>query len=276
MQKTIFILCLVLYTNFIKANDSTLNFTLKKKLEGNFKNFEVDNFGNYYLITPNNQIIKLNDKFDTLAYFAGLKYLGNIHSVDVSNPLKILVLYKGFSTIVLLDRLLAPLNTIQLQKLNMFDVSFVTSSYDNNIWLYDEIDNKIKRIDFDGKILSESIDFRQIFTYKKNFACQFIKDYEGKLYLYSSLFGLFVFDYYGGLINRHQITDLFQPQLIGLKLIGLKNDFILQYNTTNKSEIKKSFLEKEKSSFKKVIFSKTQTLILGVDDLKIYDSTIIE
>jgi hypothetical protein len=254
----------------IKANDSTLQLSFSKKYEGNFKSFEIDNFGNYYLITPNNQIIKLNSKFDSVAYFSGAKYLGNINSIDVSNPLKILVLYKGFSTIVVLDRLLAPLNTISLQKQNMFDVSGVTSSFDNNIWLFDEIENKIKKIDFSGKVLSESIDFRQLFKYNKNFACQFVKDVEGKLYLYSSLFGLFIFDYYGALNKRISITGLQQTQLLNTALIGIFDNHFLRYDMNTKTE-KKQYPNEVAILSSKIIFYKSQLFALNKIGLWVYD-----
>ena len=55
------------------------------------------------------------------------------------------------------------LSSINLRKQNIFQVNALTTSYDNNIWLYDEQDNKLKKIDDSGNTLFESVDFRLLF-----------------------------------------------------------------------------------------------------------------
>src|ERR1043166_2375273 len=71
--------------------------------------------------------------------------------------------YRDFATIVILDRLLSIRSIIDLRKQHIFSVKAIAQSYDNKIWLYDEQDNKLKKIDEDGKLLFETPDFRQLF-----------------------------------------------------------------------------------------------------------------
>jgi hypothetical protein len=71
---------------------------------------------------------------DSVAIFNNVKKFGKISTIDVSNPLKVLLYYKDFSTIVVLDRLLATRNTIDLRQQNIFQVNAIGQSYDNNIW----------------------------------------------------------------------------------------------------------------------------------------------
>lgn len=269
MKKVFIAISLVLIFCFSRANDSTINLNLIKTYKGTFKNFETDNLGNYYLITPTNQIIKLNNNFDSVASFSNNKPLGNITSIDVSNPLKILVFYKGFSTIVVLDRFLTTINTINLQKLNMFDVSVVTSSYDNNIWLFDEIENKIKKIDNEGKLLTETVDFRLLFDYDKSFTSQFVKDFEGKLYIYSKQNGLFIFDYYGSFIRRHSITALTNAQLAGYRLIGLNKTIVEILDIQNRKTFNCK-INIDPTQYSKFLFSKTQIFALNKEGLNIF------
>ena len=61
---------------------------------------------------------------------------------------------------MILDRQLTTRNTINFRKQNIFSVKAITTSYDNNIWLFDEQDYKLKKIDDDGKVLIESNDMR--------------------------------------------------------------------------------------------------------------------
>ena len=65
--------------------------------------------------------------------------------IDVSNPMRVLLYYKDFSTIVILDRFMTNRSTIDLRKQDIFQVEAVCLSYDNKIWVYDEFEHKLKK-----------------------------------------------------------------------------------------------------------------------------------
>jgi hypothetical protein len=176
------------------------DFTFQKFIPGNFIYMNVDVLDNIYLITASNQLKKLSPATDSLAIFNDVKKYGNPSYIDVSNPLKILVYYKNFSTVVVLDRLLVYRNNINLRKHNIFKVQSVATSYDNNIWLFDEQDLKIKKIDDDGKVLQESTDMRLLVDTVPS-PSQII-DSEGNVFLYDEQRGFYIFDYYGALKQR--------------------------------------------------------------------------
>ncbi len=77
--------------------------------------------------------------------YIDVKRYGKIYSIDASNPLKILVYFRDFATIVVLDRLLTVRNTIDLRKQNIYQAQAVATSYDGNIWVYDELESKLKK-----------------------------------------------------------------------------------------------------------------------------------
>ena len=66
-------------------------FKFLKSIPGQFSYFNVDNLDNIYLITISNQFKKLNEAGDSVAVFNDVKRYGNPSSVDVTNPLKILL-----------------------------------------------------------------------------------------------------------------------------------------------------------------------------------------
>lgn len=179
-------------------NDSS--FLFLKKINGSFTNFEVDNLDNVYLINTTNQLKKLNANGDSAGVFNDIKRFGPVTQIDVTNPLKILLYYKNFSTIVVLDRFLNIRNTINLRKQNIFAVNSIATSYDNNIWLYDEQEYKLKKIDDNGTVLLESNDFRQVFDSIPS-ATQ-LTDRNNFVYLYDTTKGFYSFDYYGSFKNR--------------------------------------------------------------------------
>jgi hypothetical protein len=64
-----------------------------------------DNLENLYIITPTNDIIKYNKNGIKLAT-ANFKVLGNISSIDASNPFEIYVFYRDQNKIIFLDNML--------------------------------------------------------------------------------------------------------------------------------------------------------------------------
>src|SRR4030095_15038608 len=162
MQRIIYIL-LILAGGMRSGAQQSTPYKLIANIKGDVVDFTLDNLDNVYVLTSTDQLKKYNSNGDSVAVFNYVKKFGKVSAIDASNPLKILLYYKNFSTIVVLDRLFAVRNIIDLRKLNIFQVNTISRSYDNNIWLYDETDNKLKKIDDEGKTLLETADFRLLF-----------------------------------------------------------------------------------------------------------------
>src|ERR1700760_1713916 len=139
------------------------SFALTQTIAQDIVGFDVDNFGNIYLINTDNQLKKLGPKGDSLAVFNDVRRYGKIFSIDVTNPLKILIYYRDFTTVIELDRFLNIINTIDLRPLNILQAKAVGLAYDNNVWVFDELDARLKRIGDDGTLVDQSTDFRQLF-----------------------------------------------------------------------------------------------------------------
>lgn len=251
--------------------DSLLKVSLALQYPAGIVDFTTDNLGNIYLLTATNQLKKLNAKGDSMAVYNDIKRFGKIGSVDATNPLKVLVYYKDFSTIVVLDRLLQVRNTIDLKQLNLYQVTALTSSYDNNIWLYDELESKLKKIDDHGKVLLESTDFRQVFDVVPS--PQVMYDRDGQLYLYDTLKGLFVFDYYGAQKNKYAWPNLMNVQVIDKNTVTAtdRTHILLYKPTTFQSFSFKAFQNQER--FRKIHFSGSKIYALTqTGGLEIYNT----
>ena len=206
-------------------NDSAFRFI--KSIKGNFSYLNVDNLDNLYLITNNNQLKKLDANGDSVAVFNDVKKYGNLAYVDVTNPLKALLYYKNYSTVVMLDRLLAARNNINLRKQNMFYVNTVTLSYDNYIWIFDEEDFKMKKIDEEGKILQASTDWRMLFDTVP--APVKIIDRDNFVYLYDPEKGFYIFDYYGSFKNRLTFLNWTNVEVNGNNVYGFADNKLYSY-----------------------------------------------
>jgi len=224
----LFVIGYLIVSTCYSQQDSVLRFQLQKTVTDSVVDFTIDNLGNLFIINANNQIKKRNANGDSVGVFNDVRKFGKVFSIDASNPLKVLVYYKDFGTIVVLDRFLNIRNTIDLRQTGILQVSAIAQSYDNNIWLFDELDNKIKKLDELGKLLSASVDFRMLFD--ETPSPQLIYDRDGLLYVYDIKKGLLIFDYYGGLKNNIALPGINDLQVQDKKIItGRDSTSIIHY-----------------------------------------------
>ena len=204
-------------------------FLFKKSYAGEFSDFTVDNLGNLYVVTLTGQLKKMGPEGDSLAVFNNVRQFGKLSLIDVSNPLKVLLYYRDFGTVVVLDRFLNTRATIDLRKLNLFQVKAIGLSYDNNIWVFDELESMLKRVGEDGRILYQSADMRMLVDSTPS--PQFIADQDRQVYLYDSLKGVYQFDYYGAFRNRIRLTGWTDFTVIGNALYGRDAGMLYKYET---------------------------------------------
>ena len=104
-----------------------------------------DGLGNNYYI-QNNVFIK---QYDTKKWEYKNVALGKITSVDYINPLKIVVFYEDFNTIITLDNQLN-----EIQKLNIFDIdnsifaSKIGMASQNQFWIYNALTQQVLLLDY--------------------------------------------------------------------------------------------------------------------------------
>ena len=229
MKKIAFFICFFI-TAFCAEAQGDSSFQLIKTLNEKVTDVAVDNLGNIYLLTASDAIKKLNAAGDSVGIFNEVKRFGKLTSIIVSNPLKILLYYKDFSKVVILDRQLSVRSVIDLRKLNIIQTSAIGLSYDNNIWLFDEYENKLKRISEDGTILMQTDDFRNIFS--SAFIPLQIIDENEFVYLYDAASGVLVFDHYGTYKKKIPITGWRNIAVANTYILGTEGSSIHYYNTS--------------------------------------------
>jgi len=205
--------------------DSTFKYL--KIIPGSYSYLDVDVLDNIYLITEKNQLKKIRANGDSLAVFNDVKKYGNPTLLDVSNPLKVLLYYKNFSTVIFLDRFLAVRNTINFRNQNIFKVKTLATSYDNNIWIFDEQNVSLKKINDEGKVLNETLDLRQLFDTVPSPGQ--ITDKNNFVYLYDENRGFYIFDYYGSFKNNLPFLNWKHIAVYGNKIMGFKGDTFYSY-----------------------------------------------
>jgi hypothetical protein len=202
-------------------------FTLTLTLPQDIVDFAVDNLGNIYVLNSDNQLKKIGPKGDSLAVFNDVRRYGKISHLDVTNPLKILVYYREFTTVIELDRFLNMVNTVDLRKQNILEAKAVALAYENNIWVYDELDARLKLIGDDGSIVDQTTDFRQLFDSVPDPVT--ICDQGGLVYLYDPAKGVYIFDHYGTLKTHLDLRGWQDFDVIGKNLLGRDDQRLYRY-----------------------------------------------
>lgn len=267
MKRSFVILCFLLWFSAVAKTQTDTSFQLIKTIRGDITDFTVDNLDDIYILNSSNQLKKLDANGDSVAVFNNVTKFGQATLLDVSNPLKILLYYKDFSTIVVLDRFLNIRNTIDLRKQNILQVKAIALSYDNKIWLYDELENKLKKIDDDGKLLLETPDFRLLFGEAP--APQKIFDEDKYVYLYDSLQSVFVFDYFGTLKNKIQILKWKNFKVAGKYIFGTDDHTFHRYEISS-FRIDDWILPVELQNAKAFNFTASRLYALKKNELEIY------
>jgi len=248
------------------SQDDSL-FRFLKKTDYPISSFTVDNLGELYIINTDNQLKKYNERGDSVGVFNQVTKYGKLSYVEAQNPWKAILFYQDYLTIVLLDKYLNVLTNINLRNQNIFRVKAVTTSYDNNIWLFDEQDNKLKKIDNGGNNLFESVDFRLLFesvpTPRK------IIDYDGFVYLYDPEKGLYTFDYYGSFKNKLRFLHWTDIGIIDKQIYGFDNNHLYRY-TPPFPDVKKYNLPPSLENNNSIKVSNHRMYVLKNQQLEVY------
>ena len=170
-------------------------YELLAELEQKADFITLDKLGNLYLC--DGSILYKFDLNGQLLFTYSAFSKGKINELDASNPFKIVVFSKDFMQITFLDQKLTPIQTIgSLSDWGLYAPASVCSSYDNGLWIYDEVLNQLFRYDANQKMTNKSQLLSQI--WEKKGAPIGIKETEsGFLVVNDTENGLLIFDRFG-------------------------------------------------------------------------------
>lgn len=263
----IFLLTFLLLGSIAGFSQSDSLFIPERTSPGAIADFTVDNLGNIYIIYENGQLKKLNEQGDSVGVFNDMRRYGKLHSVDVSNPLKVLLYFKDFGTILILDRFLNSRSAIDLRRLGMFQVKAIGQAYDNGIWVFDEQESLVKRIRDDGTLIDQFSDFRMIFDSMPS--PSYISDHHRQLYLYDPAMGLYVFDYFGSFRRRLPFRDWQDITLINNSIFGRKGRILYRYEPGT-LDLKELPLPEAFVSARKLLIGANKIYRLDEDAIRIF------
>jgi len=196
-------------------------------LRESFDSFAVDTLGYVYLV-KDELLLKYNPAGKQLARYSNLKY-GDIAFVDVTNPLKLLIYYKEFQQIVMLDNQLSPhKEAISLEQLGLEQSRLVCTSANNSMWVFNNQNNELIRFNEAGQKISATGNLKQIL--RREIKPVFMVEQNSDLYLVCPEEGIFVFDMFGTFTRVVPKTRLSRVDVDGTIIYYQENSALCSYN----------------------------------------------
>jgi len=144
----LFVFCILYSTIYITAAQTQI-----PNADADF--IKVDPYGNIYTVRKA-QLHKFSPQGELLFSYSD-NTLGVISSIDVFNPMKIMLFYQDAGMLVFLNEQLAPINDlISLFDANYFTISLASYSAANQIHLYDDVNKYLITLDFFMREISKT------------------------------------------------------------------------------------------------------------------------
>lgn len=184
--------------------------------------YSVDVQGNTYEIYTQ-EILKHNAATNTDFRFSS-KLLGNIHSLDIWNPLRPLIFYKDVQKLVITDNTLSTQyqEVISFEEINMFQILCIASSrVDNGIWVYDQDLFQIVKLSQKLERIIETGNLKQVLGLE-NLSPTSMIEKNGYLYVHCENNGILIFDIYGTYyktipIDNISVWNIFDDKIYYIK-----------------------------------------------------------
>ena len=240
------------------------------ELENSFPSFSatqvyVDHLGNIYLVSDAN--VYKTDRYGKKLFEYNNPGLGKVTYINVFNPLNILVFYEESNQYVFLDNRLNPnLNNFVPANSGYFDVQLTATKDQNNIWFYDQVNDKIHLWSLTRNVvLSSSLQVRQLAfnNARPNYIYATIKN----VYLNIPDVGIIVFDNFGSYEKSIPITNLKKFALTESGIIFEKDGLIEQFNLFTKESVIHKIPD---DSYSDISFYNDRIILLKKDIIKIY------
>lgn len=121
----------------------------------------ADPLGKLYVVTPSNEVQQYATD-GSILYRYNNNTLGELTRIDATDPFQVMLYYEEYQTVVIVDRTLNPLSSINLWEFGIRQPMAPAMSNDNVLWVYDHADFRLRKLDRQGNTSLDSGDLNSI------------------------------------------------------------------------------------------------------------------
>ncbi len=219
--------CLVV----VLFSDSTVNAQLKPiaRIDTVAKSVYADNLDNIYLLSDRDELLKYDAKGKLKWRYSNNRF-GKLHSVDVSDPLRVVLFYADFQQVVVLNNNLNELTSYSFAKNGNLLVSVVASGNNNSLWIFDRSANALIKLssNFTEDIRSANLFqlFDEVVDPKRLVAS------DQYVFLQRKNDGVLQFDRFGGYIRTLPVDSLSDFNITSNEIAYFKGNDLIRYHPT--------------------------------------------
>jgi hypothetical protein len=196
-------------------------------IDAQAKNFTTDKLQNIYLLTPDNEVVKYTPQGQEQFRYPN-KTLGNASCLDATNPFHLLLFFPDYQNVLTLDRTLNPTGQFNLLQFGLFQVNAVGMASDGRLWVFDEVDFRLKKFESDGTLVTEGNDLSLVLG--KTIRPNFLVEKDQLVYLNDPKVGILVFDVFGQYQKTLPIQALTEFQVFEDQLIYFKEGKLYSFH----------------------------------------------
>ncbi len=219
--------CLLVGTLLAFTLSSEDNYQLVSTVPVEGKFITTDFLKNAYVITQKDQVMKYDSTGNLVGNFSDNKY-GAPTSIDATTPFNVLIFFKDVATAVTTDMRLNTRRLYRFSSLDINNIAAVALSHDNYIWIYDEDENRLKKINQNYEVMYQSLDIQQLIgeELQPNFIIERNVSGSHLVFLGIPNMGIIVFDMFG---NYYTSVPNHSLQAEGLDSFQVINDKIVYF-----------------------------------------------
>jgi len=211
-------------------------FTMKSQfvelytIPGKFDFIEFDNLLNIYGVR-NTEVFKYNPD-GTFAFRFSDEQMGEVGSMDITYPLRPMLMYPDLNYVILLDNTLSNnRGRINLLDKNINMGVLGCSSVQNHFWFYDGMNFSLIRMNENFKQIATTGNLSQVLRLDLN--PNYIEEFANRIYLNNPESGILVFDIFGTYIKTIPIKGLDRFQVFENSIVYFRENKLNTYNTIN-------------------------------------------
>lgn len=219
-KKTIFFVAFFALSTLLLAFKQPLNnYKLITTIptEANF--ISSDFLKQVYVINKKNQLIRYDSTGQINGSFGDNKY-GSLSYIDATSPFNLMLFYKDLGNVITTD---LKLNVRQLTKLSSIGINNAAAaclSQDNYIWVFDQDDQKLKKINKKYEVIEQSLSMQRILG--NAVTPNFLLERDGLIYLNVPNQGIILFDVLGTFYTAISASDLSKHPINSFQVINQK------------------------------------------------------
>ncbi len=196
-------------------------------IEKTYNFFETNSMGNIFLV-KDYSITQYTYQGKQIQTYSKSEY-GNITSIDVSNPFRILLFYKDFNNLVFLDNRLAEISDhISLDELGITEANVVCSSATGGFWLFNTNTFQLEKYNSKLDLLQSGTKMQGIIN--RTESPDFLTETGNYIYLGFKNKGVYLYDFYGTFIKFIPANYKSKLKVIN-DYIFYNSDSLYRYNT---------------------------------------------